>query len=232
MLLIAAAVAALAGPVGAQHGEAVDTAPSPAAPVSADQQRTDQWAIEPRATRHAAAEVGFALAAETVASSGSVCRTSTTTPCILGSGGGMTVRIGYRLGSPWYFGGAYEFTRHDSANLLRLAILQQLRAEARYYIERGQRTTGFLAAGAGFHVYGNDWGAIMGGGLATIGGGVEFELSPKAVVGVSLMYRLLVPRSFKNDPGVPQPDGPLGFGLAHVIGLEFALEVRDPVPHW
>ena len=144
----------------------------------------------------------------------------------------MTVRLGYRLGSPWYIGGAYEFTRHDSANLLRLAILQQLRAEARYYIERGQRTTGFLAAGAGFHVYGNDWGAIMGGGLATVGGGVEFELSPKAVVGMSLMYRLLVPRSFKNDPGVPQPDGPLGFGLAHVIGLEFALEVRDPVPHW
>jgi hypothetical protein len=24
----------------------------------------------------------------------------------------------------------------------------------------------------------------------------------------------------------------LGFGLAHVVGLEFALEVRDPVPHW
>ena len=228
MLVIVAAVAALAGSADEAHAGPTDSAPV----ASVDQKRADQWAIEPRAARKSAAQVGFALAAETVASSGSVCRVSATTPCILGSGGGMAVRVGYRLGSPWYFGGVYEFTRHDSSNLLTLAILQQLRAEARYYIERGQRTTGFLAAGAGFHVYGNDWGVIMGGAVATVGGGIEFELSPKAVVGMSLMYRLLVPRFFKSDPGVPEPDGPLGFGLAHVIGLEFELEVRDPVPHW
>ena len=180
-------------------------------------------------TRTNVAQVGFALTAETVASPGSVCPA---TPCILGSGGGMAVRLGYRLGSPWYFGGAYEFSRHDSSNLLRLAILQQLRAEARYYFERGSRTTGFLAAGLGAHVYGSDWGARLGGGLATVGVGVELELSAKAVVGCSVMYRLLVPRSFRDSAGAERGSGPLGFSLAHVIGLEFALEVRDPVPHW
>ena len=45
------------------------------------------------------------------------------------------------------------------------------------------------------------------------------------------MYRLLIPKNFENgaDQGAY---GPLGFGLAHMVGLEFELEVRDPVPHW
>jgi hypothetical protein len=210
MLLIAAAVTAIT--------------------ASADAGTTDQ-VEEPRALRSNVAQVGFALAAETVVSPGSVCPKSSMTPCILGSGGGLAIRFGYRLGSPWYFGGAYEFSRHDSSNLLRLAILQQLRAEARYYFERGQRTTAFLVGGVGVHVYGNDWGASMGGGLATAGAGVEFELSAKAVVGCVAMYRLLIPKNFENgaDQGAY---GPLGFGLAHMVGLEFELEVRDPVPHW
>jgi hypothetical protein len=208
MPLIAAAVTALA------------TAGEPAA---------DQSSATPRATRRDTTQVGFALAAETLVSPGSICPAHAAAPCILGSGGGVAVRFGYRLGSPWYFGGAYEFTRHDSSNLLRLAILQQLRAEARYYFKRA---TGFLAAGLGVHVYGNDWGASTGGGMATVGGGVEFELSAKAVVGCALMYRLLVPRSFRDSAGEERGNGPLGFGLAHMIGLEFALEVRDPVPHW
>jgi hypothetical protein len=184
------------------------------------------------AARQSAAEVGFALAAETVVSPGTVCPARATTPCILGSGGGMAVRLGYRLGSPWYFGGAYEFSRHDSSNLLRLAILQQLRAEGRYYFERGKRTTGYLAAGLGAHVYGSDWAANTGGGLATVGAGVELELSPKVVVGCAAMYRLLVPKSFRDGAGEERGSGPLGFGFAHMLGLEFALEVRDPVPHW
>jgi hypothetical protein len=209
-MLLIAVLTALAGPADA----------------SADLQIS-----EPPSLRSNKVQVGFALAAETVVSPGSVCPASTTTPCILGSGGGMALRSGYRFGSPWYVGGAYEFTRHDSSNLLRLAILQQFRAEARYYFERGQRTTAYLAAGAGFHVYGNDWGASMGGGLATAGAGVEFELSAKAVVGCSAMYRLLIPKNFEHGPD-SSAYGPLGFGLAHVVGLEFALEVKDPVPHW
>jgi hypothetical protein len=211
MLVVAAAVAALAG----------------TAEAGADHQVTP-----PRGPQNNSAQVGFALAAETVVSPGSVCPASATTPCILGSGGGVAVRFGYRLGSPWYFGGAYEFTRHDSSNVLRLAILQQLRAEARYYFEHGQRTTGFLAAGAGVHIYGNDWGADMAGGLLTVGPGVEFELSAKAVVGCMAMYRLLIPKSLHDGTSDPLAGGPLGFGLAHVFGLEFELEVRDPVPHW
>jgi hypothetical protein len=177
-------------------------------------------------------EVGVALAAETVVSPGSVCPSHATAPCIFGSGGGVVARFGYRFRGPWYFGGAYEFTRHDSSNLLRLAILQQLRAEGRYYFERGQRATGFFAAGAGAHIYGSDWAASTGGGLATLGAGVELELSAKSVVGCAAMYRALFPYKFRDGAGERRADGPFGFGLAHMIGLEFTLEVRDPVPHW
>lgn len=194
--------------------------------------RAESPAARIHEARRNTAQVGFALAAETVVSPGSICPSKATTPCILGSGGGVAVRFGYRLGSPWYLGGAYEFTRHDSSNLLRLAILQQLRAEGRYYFERGDRATAFLAAGAGVHIYGSDWAASTGGGLATLGAGVELELSANAVVGCAAMYRLLLPKAFRDGAGQHRGEGPLGFGLVHVIGLEFALEVRDPVPHW
>jgi hypothetical protein len=183
-------------------------------------------------TRRNTVQLGIALAAETVVSPGNVCPSSATAPCILGSGGGMAVRFGYRFAGPWYLGGTYEFSRHDSSNLLRLAILQQLRAETRYYFDRGDRATGYLAAGVGAHIYGSDWRASTGGGVATAGGGVELELSANAIVGCAAMYRLLVPRAFRDGAGEQRGDGLLGFGLAHVIGLEFALEVRDPVPHW
>lgn len=196
----------------------------------------DSGATEPadtlRPQRQTTVQVGMALAAETVLSPGNVCPANATTPCILGSGGGVAVRFGSRFGSPWYIGGAYEFTHQDSSNLLRLAILQQLRAETRYYFEHGRRATGFLAAGVGLHFYGSDWSANTGGPLATLGGGVEFELSANTVVGCAAMYRLLLPRAWEDGAGQERAHGPLGFGIAHMLGLEFALEVRDPVPHW
>jgi hypothetical protein len=61
-----------------------------------------------------------------------------------------------------------------------------------------------------------------------VGGGVELELSPKTMIGGAVLYRALVPRAFTDSAGQRRADGVLGFGLAHVIGLELTLEVRDP----
>jgi hypothetical protein len=182
----------------------------------------------PSHTRRDALQFGVAFAAETIASAGDVCPAGGTAPCILGSGGGVVVRVGYRAGDPWYLGGAYEFSRHESSSLLRLAILQQLRAEGRYYFDYGNRTTGFVAVGAGGHLYGSEWGAVTGGALGMAGGGVEFELSPKTMIGGAVLYRALVPRAFTDTAGQRRGDGVLGFGFAHVIGLELTLEVRNP----
>jgi hypothetical protein len=179
-----------------------------------------------------ALQVGVAFAAETVASAGDVCPPSGAAPCILGSGGGVAIRVGYRAGDPWYFGGAYEFSRHESSSLLRLAILQQFRAEARYYFDYGHRTTTFVAVGFGGHLYGSEWAAVTAGALGMAGGGVEFELSPTTVIGAAVLYRVLVPRAFTDTAGQRRADGFLGFGLAHVIGLELTLEVRNPLPRF
>jgi hypothetical protein len=185
-----------------------------------------------RTIRRNALQLGFGLGAETVASAGNVCPDDAAAPCLLRSGGGVTIRSGYRYASPWYFGGAYEFSRHDSSSMLRLAILQQLRGEMRYYVDYGRRATPFLAAGLGAHLYGSDWAASTGGPLVTLGGGIEFELSATTVVGAAASYRMLFPRGWTDEAGQRRADGLFGFGLAHLIGLELILEIRDPVPHW
>src|SRR5690242_17572273 len=94
-------------------------------------------------------QYGAALVSETLGSAADVCPAGAGTPCILGSGGGLLIRAGYRSRGPWLVQGSYEFSRHDSSNLLRLAILQQLRGEARYYLDQRTRLTPYLAMGAG-----------------------------------------------------------------------------------
>jgi len=177
-------------------------------------------------------QYGVAVAAEAALSGGDVCPSAADDPCILGSGGGLAIRVGYRARGPWYFGGAYEFSRHESSNLLRLGVLQQVRAEGSYYFDRGQRASGFLAGGFGLHLYGSESSAETGGGVATLGGGVEFQISATTVVGGAVMYRLLVPRAWTDSAGVRRADRFLGFGVAHLLAFEFTLEVREPLPRW
>jgi opacity protein-like surface antigen len=176
-------------------------------------------------------EYGVALTAETVVDPAQICRASST-PCILGSGGGLTLRAGYRSRGPWYLGGAYEVTRHDSSNLIRLAILQQLRAEARHYWELGTRTTPFLGVGVGGMLYGNEWGAETGGLVGSLGLGLVFQLSESVLVGATLAYRPLLLRRWTDGAGELRADTSTGFGLAHMAGLELTLEVRDPLPRF
>lgn len=178
------------------------------------------------------AQYGVAITTETVASAGGVCPSGATTPCILGSGGGLAIRAGYRSRGRWYVGGAYEFSRQDSSNLLRLAILQQLRGEFRYYADVGNRLTPYAAGGLGAALYGNEWGTETGGVVASIGGGVEYQLSRTTVIGVALAYRPLLLRGWTDKAGQRRADQLLGFGVAHVVALELILEVRDPLPRW
>ncbi|HEU5076103.1 MAG TPA: hypothetical protein VFU02_18045, partial [Polyangiaceae bacterium] len=66
---------------------------------------------------------GVALSAETVAEPADMCPNDDESPCILERGLGLGIRAGYRTRGAWYAGGAYEFSRHESSNLLRLAIM-------------------------------------------------------------------------------------------------------------
>jgi len=177
-------------------------------------------------------QYGVGVAVEKLAAGGDVCPTGAKTPCILNSGGGLAIRMGYRSRGPWYVGGAYEFTRMDSSNLLRLAILQQLRGEARYYLDAGNRLTPYGAFGFGGAFYGNEWNVSTGGPTLSAGLGLEFQVTQSAVIGGSLNYRALLLHHWTDSTGQDRADQYLGFGLAHTIGFELTLELRDPLARW
>ena len=177
-------------------------------------------------------QYGVGLAVEQLASGGDVCPANATTPCILGSGGGLAIRMGYRSRGPWYAGGAYEFTRMDSSNLLRLAILQQLRAEARYYLDAGNRLTPYGTMGFGAAFYGNEWNVSTLGPTLSVGLGLEFQVTQSTVIGGAISYRAFLLHSWEDSTHQERADRYLGFGLAHTIGLELTLELRDPLARW
>jgi hypothetical protein len=179
-------------------------------------------------------QYGVAVTGEAVASAGEVCPRATTNslPCILSHGGGLTVRVGYRGRGAWYLGGAYEFSRQDSANLLRLAILQQLRAELRLYLTRVTRLAPYLGASVGGAIYGNEWALDTWGVASAFGAGLEFQVTPTIVLNVGALYRQLLLHSWTDGAGQARATGPLGFGLAHMVALEFGFEIRDPLSRW
>lgn len=145
-------------------------------------------------------------------------------PCILGSGGGLVIRGGYRSPGPWYVGGAYEFVRMDSSNLYRLGIFQQLRAELRYLPDLGSRVAPYVTTGLGGFAYGNEWGAETGGAIAFAGAGIEAEVSRVALLGLGLVYRPAVIAGWTDTANQHRGAAPIQF-----LGLELMLEVRSEI---
>lgn len=186
-------------------------------------------AVAPRATPRATppplyidyVSYGVAVTADVLAHAGSTCG-DPTVPCILGSGGGLVLRGGYRSPGPWYVGGAYQFSKTDSDNLYRLAILQQLRAEARYMLDMGSRARPYATFGLGGVIYGNEWGAETGGGTVLGGVGVELEVSRLALVGVAAFYQPILFAPFRDTAEYDR-----ALGVAHYARLEIVFEIRS-----
>jgi hypothetical protein len=177
-------------------------------------------------------QYGVALHTLTLLESGSVCPKDATTPCIVGSGGGLGLRLGYRTRGPIYLGAGYQLSRLNSSNLLRLAILQRLSAEARYYFYRGKRLTPYLMAGLGVAFYGNEWTADAIGIAPSLAVGLEYELSERTVVALVPAYQPAIFRHFTDTTGQERADELLGFGLAHWVAIQIVFEVRDPLARW
>jgi len=178
---------------------------------------------------HAAfAQYGVAINALANASVGPTCGTAVRAPggghdapCILGSGGGLVIRGGYRSPGPWYIGGAYAFAKMDSSSLFRLGIFQQAWAEMRYLPDTGYRASPYIAWGLGGVAYGNEWGIETGGAMLFGGGGLEFEVSRLAVVGFGVVYKPTLLAGWTDTAGITRP-----LGVAHFLGFELQLEVR------
>lgn len=178
-------------------------------------------------TERAWSQYGAALVSEGRAKAGDICPPDATAPCILGSGGGIALRGGRRSQQGWYLGAAYEFSRQDAANLLRLPILQQVRGEARYYLLPGQRLEPYLTGALGVAAYGGEWGVETYGPLISLGLGLELETSRGVFFGGMLSYRVLRLEGWQDKTGQERPDA-----FAHFIALEVTMEVRTPVARW
>jgi hypothetical protein len=173
----------------------------------------------PPTSQHAYIQYGVALAAEAVASAGTIC--DRVDHCIFGDGGGLVARVGWRPSEQIYLGGAYEISKQDPQQLYRLGILQQVRAEGRRFFPTGREVAPFILLGAGLAGYGNEWAIDTWGPTGTLGGGIEVELGGP-VLELSVAYR---PMYFHE--WVVATTNDLQSGIAHFIGIDVSVEARD-----
>jgi hypothetical protein len=164
---------------------------------------------------------GIAVSGDFLVAPGATCRDEDT-PCILGSGGGLVLRGGYRSPGPWWIGGAYQFSTTNSSNLYRLGTLQQLRAEMRYTLDFGYRTSPYATWGLGGVVYGNEFGVETGGGTAFLGLGFQMQLSRLATVGGAAYYQPMVFAGFEDTANFDRATG-----VAHYMRVELQVELRS-----
>jgi hypothetical protein len=227
-----AASAQAARPQAAPPAPAPDGATPAASPIAAERvdaptdrapRLLDLQNAPPPPTNVVFLQYGVALTAEVVTAAGPICD-NVGLPCILGPGGGVAVRVGWRGAGPFYFGGAYELSKQDPNKLLRLAILQQARAEGRYYFVSGRLTEPYLAGGLGVAGYGNEWGVDTWGPGGFGGFGIETQVTRRTVIGVALAYRALYFQDFVDTTGAAR-----SAGLSQLFGVDLVLEQRDPI---
>jgi len=193
-----------------------------ASPPASTESAGDTVAAVPPPPRLTFLQYGVAFTAD-FTTKGPFCQNSQLN-CILGSGGGIVGRVGWRSPGDWYFGGAYELSKQDPTKLFRLALLQQLRFEARHYWFNGRDTQPILVVGAGLAGYGDELAIATYGATAFVGVGVESQFQSGPVLCATLGYRPMYLMRFEDTSGASH-----GPGLAHMIVLEVALEERDPL---
>jgi hypothetical protein len=164
-------------------------------------------------------QYGAGLTAEMLASAGAVCSETPDAPCVVGSGGGVAVRFGYRYHAPFHLGAVYESSKLDAHKAIVVPILQQLRAEMRYYVPVRLPHSPFLVVGGGVTGYGGAWSVETFGGVLLGGLGVEWHLSPTTLLTTSLTYRPMLLKAWVDPTGQSRPSGVVSF-----FGLEVSVE--------
>jgi len=169
-------------------------------------------------------QYGVSLAGEFALDSGKICQVPGQPACVINSGGGVSARVGVRTAGRFYFGGTYEFSKQNPDSLYRLAILQQARAEFRYYLDTGHDVEPMALGGLGVAGYGNEWAIDTGGPLAFLGVGAELQITRRTVVGLALSYRGIYLGPFMDSGGTHREGG-----IASFVSLDLILEARDPL---
>jgi hypothetical protein len=182
--------------------------------------------IEPPEVRLEAGsvQIGAALTAELLAGAGNICPGGASYPCVIGSGGGLALRAGYRFHFPLYLGAAYEFSKQDAHESMTLAILQQARLEGRYYLPVQGLAVPYLTGGFGAVAYGSEWSFQAIGGMGFVGLGLEFDFSRTSALALAVTYRPILLGSWHDSSGINRPTG-----ILTMVGVEISLEQRHYV---
>ncbi len=205
--------------VAAGQVDLISAEDAPSQPPS----RVDLQNALPPPTNIVLLQYGVAFTTEIVTAAGPMCD-NVDVPCILGPGGGIAIRAGWRGTGAVYLGGAYEISKQDPNKLLRLALLQQARVEGRYYFVSGRDVEPYVGTGAGIAAYGNEWSVDTWGPAAFLGAGLEAQITRRTVVGLGLNYRFLYFQGFRDTTGAER-----AAGIAQLVGLDLLLEQRDPI---
>lgn len=220
--LLAALLWSAASAAGATRAFAQAEVPPPPADAEASvSPLMKAQADEPPPSNVSFVQYGVAFTAEVPTWPGPICDNETV-PCILGTGGGVAVRLGYRTTGNLYIGAAYEVSKQDPNNLYRLALLQQARAEGRYYVGTAREAYPYGAVGLGLAGYGNEWSVDSWGPSGYLAFGLEVQISQRTVVGAALAYRLAYLSRFIDTSGAPRDAG-----VAQILGLDLVLEQRE-----
>src|SRR5260370_1739816 len=97
--------------------------PAPAAGDSGSSALTESH-VRPPPRGQSYLQYGVAFTVEGVAAPGPIC-SETVNPCILGSGAGITIRVGWRPTEDFYIAGPYAFSNQDPNHLYRPGIFHQ-----------------------------------------------------------------------------------------------------------
>jgi len=168
-------------------------------------------------------QYGVAFTSEQILSAGAMCD-DLKQPCILGAGGGIVIRGGWRSSGSLYLGGAYELTKQDPNKLYRIALLQQARAEARYYLTTHRVAEPYATGSVGVMGYGNEWKVDTYGPVGSIGAGIEYQVTQRTVIGLAMGYRLAYLSKFVDTTGFSRDAS-----IAQLFGIDLVLEQRDAI---
>jgi len=173
-----------------------------------------------RQARRTVIQYGVGFSTEFPLARGGLCPANQ--PCILGAGGGIAARLGFRVGSTYYLGGAYSVTKQDSDKLYRLSTLQQARVEGRYFLDGGRAVSPYAFAALGAAAYGNEWSIDTFGPLGSLGLGLTAEVTPRTLLGFSAGYRVIRFQAFDDPTGLRREAS-----YTHMFSMDLTMEVSD-----
>jgi hypothetical protein len=156
---------------------------------------------------------------------GSICPSGAA--CALGLGVGMGVLVERRTADRVGLFAGYDFWLVDGGAVFELGTLHALRVGLRYVLDDALAVHPFVAGAVGALAFGSTASVATAGGLLTLGGGVEVELSESvAFIGAAEAW-FFSTAPFTTRDRVDRADG---FGVNVVLQVTVGISVLVGTP--